>query len=521
MAGGAGAKRQMIVNGRAAGVAPVGVAGRGAWPDYTQRWWGCLIVTAGIIGAVAPSLAQSPAPAKRGDWTMWGGSPDRNMVSDETGIPTTWDVESRKNIKWIAGLGSYTYGTPVIAHDRVLISTNNAAELRPGIKGDKGVMVCLDEQTGKFLWQATHDKLPSGSINDWPEQGICSSPWVDGDRLYYVSNRCELVCADLAGFLDDENDGPIKDEKYHDQQDADFVWVLDMYTDLRVFPHNLATCSPVGVGDLLFVTTSNGVDDSHVKMPSPNAPDLIAVDKNTGKVVWQRSDPGDKVLHGQWSSPTYGVIAGQPQVIFGAGDGWCYAYEPQTGELLWKFDLNPKDAKWDTQGRGTRNSIIATPVVHDDKVFLASGQDPEHGGGVGHLYAIDATKRGDITTTGRVWHVGEKDFGRTLSTVAVADGLVYAVDLAGFLNCFDVKTGQRYWQYDTYAGVWGSPYVVDGKVFLGDEDGEVAVLQHGKEMKELATNDLLSAVYSTAVTANGVLYVASRRALYAIKQSER
>jgi outer membrane protein assembly factor BamB len=224
-------------------------------------------------------------------------------------------------------------------------------------------------------------------------------------------------------------------------------------------------------------------------------------------------------LHGQWSSPAVGIVKGKPQVIFGAGDGWCYAYEPETGEPIWKFDLNPKDAKWGGGGQGERSSIISTPVVYDDKVFLAVGQDPEHGDGPGHLYAIDATKRGDITTTGRVWHVGGDDFRRSLSTVAIADGLLYVADLTGYMYCLDAKTGKRHWQHDTYASIWGSPLVVDGKVFLGTTDGEILVFRHGNSLEEPVANDVRGTVYTTPAAANGVLYVATIRELIAIDGS--
>ena len=120
---------------------------------------------------------------------MWGGSPDRNMVSDETNIPHTWDVKTGKNIKWTAPLGSQTYGNPVIANGRVYVGSNNNGHFQPNITGDKGIILCFAEDTGKLLWQATHDKLPTGRVNDWPEQGSCSSPAVEGNRLYYVSNR--------------------------------------------------------------------------------------------------------------------------------------------------------------------------------------------------------------------------------------------------------------------------------------------------------------------------------------------
>ncbi len=478
-------------------------------------------MTAWIVAFGVLPAAGADNQARKGDWPMWGGRPDRNMVSDETGIPAGFDIKTGENIAWTAQLGSQTYGNPVIVDGKVLVGTNNGAELREGIKGDKGVILCFDEESGKLLWQATHDKLPTGRVNDWPEQGICSAPVIENGRAYYVSNRCELVCADLEGFLDGENDGPFKDEKYAEKTDGDFIWVLDMIGTMGAFPHNLATSSPVIGGDLVFVETSNGVDEAHLNLPTPQAPSFVAVNKHTGEIVWANAAPGKNVLHGQWSSPAYGEIGGQAQVIFPGGDGWCYSFEPKTGELLWKFDLNPKDSLWELGGRGTRNNIIATPVIHDDAVFLCVGQDPEHGEGVGHLFRIDATKRGDITESGAMWHVGGKEFHRSMSTVAIKDGLCYAADLSGFLYCLDVETGKRYWRYDTMAALWGSPYVVDGKVFLGDEDGELAVLAHGKEMKELGTIDCGSSVYTTPVVSNGRMYVTSRNRLYVIKQGAR
>lgn len=475
-----------------------------------------------VAGAGVP-VATGATPdygTKKGDWPMWGGTPDRNMVSGEKGIPAEWDVESGKNIKWRAPLGSQTYGNPVIVGNRILVGTNNGGELRPNIKGDKGVVLCLDRDTGKLVWQATHDKLPTGRVNDWPEQGICSTAYVDNNRAYYVSNRAEVVCADMEGFHDGENDGPFKDEKYTEELDGDFIWKFDMIEELGVFPHNLATSSPVGGGDLLFVITSNGVDEGHLDLPSPMAPAFIALNKNTGELVWTRNDPGRNTLHGQWSSPAYGEVNGKPQVIFGGGDGWVYGVEPRKGELIWKFNLNPPGSEWKLGGRGTKNNIISTPVIYDNKVFLAVGQDPEHGEGPGHFYAIDATKTGDVTGSGKIWHVGGENFNRTISTAAIADGLVYISDLSGFLYCLDLATGKQNWKYDMLSAVWGSPYVVDDKVFLGDEDGEVVVLKHDKKMQKLAVNDMGNAVYTTPVASHGVLYVTNRRMLFAIEQGK-
>lgn len=449
------------------------------------------------------------------DWLQWGGTPERNMVNlVEKNIPAEWDIETGKNIAWKARLGSQTYGNPTISNGKIFVGTNNQAERQPKATGDKGVIMCFSEKDGKFLWQLTHDKLAAGRVNDWPRQGICSSPAVDGDRIYYVSNRCELVCADTEGFLDGENDGPFKDETLTDKIDGDIVWSFDLMYELGVFPHNLATCSVTYDDKHIYLVSGNGVDEGHIVLPDPYAPSFLAFDKKTGELVWEAANPGEKVLHGQWSNPALGTIGGVRQVVFPGGDGVVYSFTPDTGELLWSFQCNPADSVWRLGGLGTRNNIIATPVIHNDHVFVSVGQDPEHGEGDGHMYAIDGTKRGDITETGALWH--SEEVQRAMSTPAIHDGIVYMCDLAGFFRAMDEKTGETLWEHDVMAAVWSSPYLVDDKVFLGDEDGDVVVFKAGREKEVLFETNMGNSVYTTPVAANGVLYITNRMTLFAI-----
>jgi outer membrane protein assembly factor BamB len=461
---------------------------------------------------VLSTVLLSASDPGSGDWPMWGGTPDRNMVSGMKGIPTSWDVSAKKNVKWVAELGSQTYGNPVVAGGIVFVGTNNEAVRDPEIKGDKGILMAFRESDGAFLWQAVHDKLAAGRANDWPFQGICSSPLVENGVVYYVSNRGEVMALDPQGFRDGENDGPVKDEKLSREGDADVLWRYDMMEELGVLQHNMANSSPVSHQNLLFVSTSNGQDESHVNVPSPKAPSIIALDKTTGKLVWEDNSVGENILHGQWSTPAIGTVGGVVQVAVGQGDGWVRGYEALTGKKLWEFDTNPKDSVWPK----TRNEVISTPVFYDGLVYIANGQDPEHGEGVGHLYAIDPTKRGDVTKTGLVWHY--EKIRRSISTAAIQDGLVYYPDFSGFLHCLDAKTGQVYWVHDMFAAVWGSPIVIDGKVYLGDEDGDVVVMQAGKEKKVIAEMNMGNSVYSTPVPANGALFIANRNQLFKIAE---
>lgn len=464
--------------------------------------------------AAAAGIAAAPAVER----AMFGGTPSRNMVSAETGLPADWDVETGRNVLWSEPLGSQAYGGPVVAGGKVFVGTNNEGRRDPSIDGDRGVVMAFDAKTGAFLWQAAHAKLPAGRVHDWPLQGVCSTPTVEGDRLYYVSNRAEIVCADTEGFRDGENDGPVTDETPATQIAEDVLWRLDMIGELDVFPHNLAAGNPLVIGDLLYTVTGNGVDEGHVNIPSPLAPSFLALDKRSGEVVWESAAPGLQILHGQWSNPAYGEAGGREQVVFPGGDGWLYSFDPRTGEPIWKFDCNPKGSVWQLGGAGTRNNLVATPVFYDGKVYIGVGQDPEHGEGEGNLWAVDASGTGDVTATHALWNRSGEEFHRTISTVAIADGILYAADLTGHLYALDAATGEPYWMYDAFAAIWGSPYVADGKVYLGDEDGDIAILAHGKEMKLLGELNMGAAVYTTPVAHDGVLYVVARNRLFALAQ---
>ncbi|MGH9868967.1 MAG: PQQ-binding-like beta-propeller repeat protein [Candidatus Polarisedimenticolia bacterium] len=474
--------------------------------------------TGGIVVLAVAALAAAPAGKKEEPPAMFGNTLDRNMVSKETGLPETWDIKTGLNVKWVANLGSQSYAGPVVYGGKVFIGTNNEGLRNPKLKGDRGNIMAFDVKDGTFLWQSAHPKLASGMVNDWPLQGVCSTPYVEGNRLWYVSNRAEVICADTEGYRDKENDGPFTTETETSEIDEDVLWKFDMMKEVDVFPHNLAAGNPLIAGDILFTVTGNGVDEGHVNIPSPAAPSFIAVNKNTGKLLWENAFPAEKIIHGTWSNPAYGVIKGRAQVIIPGGDGWVYSFVPETGKLLWKFDGNPKDAVYVLGGSGTRNEIIATPVIWEDKVYVAMGQDPEHGEGVGHLWAIDATKDGDVTESGMVWHRGNQDFGRTLSTVAIADGILYASDLSGRLYCLDAKTGKHHWTHDLAAAVWGSPFVADGRVYIGDEDGDVAILKHGTTKQVLGEVNMGNAVYTTPVVKDGVMYIVSRTKLFALQK---
>jgi len=631
------------------------------------------------------SAAQNPV-LKAGDWNQWGGNSLRNNVPVAEGIVTEWkpgDFDRRtgewkpataKNIRWVTTLGSQTYGNTVVAGGKVFLGTNNSFGYlkRYPADIDLGVLVCLNEADGKLLWQHSSEKLPTGRVHDWPLMGICCSPLVEGDRLWFVTSRGEVRCLDINGLQDGKDDGrpesaeparlfdigpddPLQakvaeftkqldagklpaelrerfaaagmklpdgevalkaDDKAkgpgkkwafqakvegHDRdlslllvgpklsgfklvtpddwEEADVIWVFDMMKTLGTSQHNMCSCSVTSFGDILFVNSSNGVDEAHIVIPAPEAPSFIAMDKNTGKVLWSDNSPGRNILHGQWSSPTVAVIGGVPQVIFGGGDGWIYSFKADKGqdgkgELLWKFDINPKDSILELGGRGTRNDIISTPVVYDNKVYFCTGQDPEHGEGDGIVWCVDPTKRGDISeklavnraapmkpipvkrsqavveadgdmaidnpNSGVVWkYTGfdankdgrldfEESFHRSISTAAIKNDIMLMPDFSGLVHCLNAKTGKVNWTYDMLAAAWGSPLIAGDVVYIGDEDGDIAIFplsaDPAKALKKdndnvkpaLGVINMGSSVYSTPIVANGALYIAGKDHIFAI-----
>ena len=398
--------------------------------------------------------------------------------------PDDWDIQIGRNIVWSVALGDETFGRPVISGGMVYVGTDNARKLNQAFQDECGVLLAFRAKDGAFLWQDAAPRVNRG-LGDFLLPSTTSAPYVEGNRLYYVTAEGQLRCLDTNGFYDGENDGPFQDERFRDEHAADIVWELDMCGQLGVFPHEASHSDVLAIGDLLIVSTSNGRNEGHTRVPSPRAPSLIAVDKRSGDVVWRAVGPGANVLHGQWCSPAAANVNGRTQVLFGGGDGWLRAYDPGSARELWRFDANPPEAQWlPRPGVFSRSSIIAAPVYGDGRVFIAMGQDPSHGDGPSLLHAVSPNGQGDVTSSRGLWTIGS--VGRVVGTPVLKDGLLYVGDLGGVVHCLDAATGAVVWTHETDAPIWGCLLAANDRLYVGNTDGVMTVLRTGRRKKELA-----------------------------------
>lgn len=558
-----------------------------------MRCW----VNALVSGAVLLFMGVPAARLFAADWPSWGGQSSFNRASEtEKGLPEWYalgesesDPVATKNIKWSVKLGDFTGGSAVVSRGRVFIGTKD---------GSKDTLLCLDEQTGRELRRFICQK-PAHQVEHW---GVCSTPTVEGDRLYLVTPYGEVVCVDLASWLASPAKAGAEESGRH------IVWKYDMVEKLPVEQDHAASCSPLVLGDFVYVCTGNGRFKTTKRPFYPLTPSLVVFNKKTGQLVARDDEQiGERLWRGQWSSPSAAVVDGKMQIFFATGDGFCYGFEPvdpewqvtpdqwltttlrgpivsfinvedkdtagltpaQYAEVqhilppdakpvlplefrysigmpvttpidanpearvpdvpilkkVWSFDCLPPDFRsapfyaHASPGDGKIHpcDIIATPVCYHNRVYVAIGGEPNHGskGNKGRLVCIDATQNGDVTRSGLVWSYDE--LNATLTTVAIAGGLLFVVDEASVVHCLDADSGLKYWTYKvkTDRGLLSSALVVaDGKVFVGK-----SVLAASKTLKILSTIEGPAATSSPNLpcVANGVLYIVHGKRLWAVQ----
>lgn len=484
--------------------------------------------------AAGLTLLLGPVFVRAADRPQWGEAWSRNMVSSERGLPAEFDPATGKGIKWTAELGTETHSSPVVAGGRVYIGTNNEHPRDPAQVGDRGILMCFEEQTGRFLWQIAVPKRLEDRFFDWPLSGISSPVTVERDRVYVVNNRGEVVCLEA--------------------RDGREVWKFNLTTGAGIWSHDAAHSSILIRGNLLYLNSGTGVDNTHKKIRTPDAPSLVVLDKRTGRYLARDNEHiAPNIFHSTWSAPSLGRIQGRPTLFFGGGNGILYGFdllkkipspEPDRDRAsfplassvptadpgstapvtflkkTWQFDFDPAAPKtnvhrFNSNRRESPSDFFGMPVFYRNRVYLAGGGDIWWGKNEAWLKCVAATGRGDVTTQALRWSYPL--LKHVMATPAIDHGLVFIGDCGPQLHCIDADTGQPCWTHELKGEAWASCLVADGKVYLGTRSGTFYVFAASREKRLLCTVQLDSPVSATAAAANGVLFVATMKHLYALR----
>ncbi len=488
---------------------------------------------------LAVALAAALAARAEERLCRWGGGRSPNSVAAARDLPERLEGVAPA---WELRLGTHQYAIPTVDRGLLYLGVNDGGVLRKGYRpSGGGAVLCVELATGRTLWTLPIPRLMEGRVAplhfDLWKCGVCSGPLVDGDRVYVLGNRGDMLCLDRRGQADG-NGGPFTDELAYMgvgaegapllPEDGDILWRFDLVRELDCAPHDTCAGTPLLVDGLLFINTCNGVDASHTRMVRPDAPTLVALDALTGRLVAKDGEGiGHRTLHGNWSSPGAGEVGGRTLVFQCGGDGLLYAFEVptrgatdavQTLKLAWKADCNPphyrqRDGQplpysaWNRNRADGPSEPVGSPVCAAGRVYVAIGQSPLHGLGQGALTCFDAASGAVI------WR--NETVGRTLATVALHDGVAYLPDGAGTLHALDAQSGQTLWTQALGGPVhYANALVADGKVYVGTERGDFWILRAGRDKAVLSTVRLPSPPITVAA-ADGRLLIPMQNRLSA------
>lgn len=468
------------------------------------------------------------------------------MISAERGLADSFAPKTGENIKWSARLGTQTHSTPIVAGGRIYIGTNNGEPRDPKHRGDRGVFMCLDEKTGRLLWQLVVPKRDEDAYMDWPDMGMSSTATVEGDRVYVVDNRGAVLCLDARGMANG-NDGPFRDEAAYMTSpnatgaprsrqigaetrpeplrppadgnrlepgplDADILWSFDLVSGAGIWPHDAAHSSILIHGNHLYLNTASGVDNTHKRIRAPDAPGLIVLDKRTGRFLARENEGiGPNVFHNTWASPSLAKVNGKPLILFCGGNGVVYGFEPF------------RNRRGDEAGRSTGSSdrplmaVAANQLATLKKVFQFDF-DPTAPKADVHKY--NSNRRESPSNI-----YGMPVFHRDRLYVAGGGDLWWGKNEA-WLKCIDAtKTGDvtasaLLWSYPLEKHVMSTPAVQDNLVFIAD-CGRMFHCVDAKTGQPLWTHEVKGEVWASPMVADGKVYLGTRSGSYYIFAASR
>ena len=408
--------------------------------------------------AVALILLILVVPAAADNWPSWRGA-DGTGSSHERGLPLRWSPT--QNIVWKIPLPEPGNSTPVIWENRVFLTQSLDS-------GRRRALFAFDRRDGQRLWQKVVDcSVEETSHRQNPP---CSASAVtDGTSVFAYFGSAGVVAYDLSGKR---------------------LWHTDLGPVLHRFGNG---SSPILYQDLVILF--HGPGDPSI---------LYALDKHTGRVVWQSQEVGiNHNLFGSWGTPLLLPVGDRTELIMPlpgdrvGGDGWFKAYDPSSGRVLWQCD-----------GLGTE--VYTMPVVDADRSLIVGVS-----GHKGPALAVRPGGSGNVTSTHRLWRT-EKENPQRIGSGVIHDGRLFLPNANGTLDCVAAETGESLWRDRLGGTLWGSILLADEKLYVTNLEGDTFVVRPGPKFEVLAKNSIGETTYAALAPSEGQLFLRTYEHLYCI-----
>ena len=426
----------------------------------------CLLAltSAGVFAADA-----KPDPM---DWPYWRG-PEMNGISREKGLPDSWSPDGENLIWKRAELG--TRSTPIVMNGNLYTIVRH----NPGTLHEAEKVVCVDAATGESKWESVFNVF----LSDVPDTRVGWSSVVGDPATGHV------FALGVCGYF-----------QCLDGKTGKTLWSHSMSEEYGLLStYGGRTNFPIIYDNLVIIS---GVVIGWGEMAKP-AYRIIAFDKRNGQAVWFESTrmfPEDTT----YSAPAVSVINGQAQLVVGSGDGSVYGFQPRTGKQLWHYDASI---------RGINTAI----TFAGNTVLCGHADENLDDTTMGALFAIDATKTGNITKTGEIWRNKEQYVGKT--GPLVVDDRVYSVDDGGVFYVNDLKTGALIGKTKVGTMGRGSPVYGDGKIYVVGGTGQAFIFTPDKakgvkKIHQLRLDE--KDVNASPIISHGRVYITGETMMYCI-----
>lgn len=400
------------------------------------------------------------------DWPQFRG-PEGTGHSDARDLPQEWS--ETKNIVWKTAIHDRGWSSPVVYGKQVWLTSAS-------LDGRKLFALCLDRDTGKIIRDLKLFDVDTPQYAHPFNTYASPTPVIEKGRVYITFGSPGTACIDTNSFK--------------------VLWVR---RDFECNHFRGSGSSPVIFRDLLLMHF-DGSDHQFV----------VALDKRTGKTVWQTKrsidfqdlDKNGKPaaegdLRKAFSTPHVVQINGRWEMI-SLGAKAAYSYDPLTGKELWRVEER------------AQHSASTRPVLGHGMIFFPTGFS------AGQLLAVRTGGNGLITDTHVAWRV-KRGVSNKPSILLIGD-LIYMIGDTGIASCIDAKTGEQVWQQRIGGEYSASPVYADGKIWLFSEDGKTTVIKPSRTFEVLAENRLEQGFLASPAIAGKAFYLRTRTHLYRIEK---